>query len=341
MIAPNDEPRTPPRSSIGLPVLPPTPPPTENKRAHELEPNEIQFSPSSSALSSNDDSSNAPVRDNYFGPMVLFDTSRQQPHQCHPSPEFPTPSGAAKDGGQQKREPLFLPIEQDDTEKNDDDFVMYTHEVVHPPPEVEEESSISVLNRKEHGPDANAITHSRPLPIPRTKSTSSSRSLIRSHNQAHVRGDGEDETGDEDEDVVFTGHMTKRPRREIENGPVSSASTPSSGPLRAISPRNDDGRCRSCGCDCNGQSASIAGTSGRSKGAGSQTLSNAIRGNIVELLVCPSQSLINQLSNAKSVRDWKDIAEIVGAKREDFDRVRHASKWLQDSLPALVRRGAL
>lgn len=30
---------------------------------------------------------------------------------------------------------------------------------------------------------------------------------------------------------------------------------------------------------------------------------------------------------------------MVGARREDFDRIRHAASWMQTSLPGMMARG--
>ena len=39
------------------------------------------------------------------------------------------------------------------------------------------------------------------------------------------------------------------------------------------------------------------------------------------------------------IQTWADIAEEVGARREDFDRVRHAASWMQQTLPQKKARG--
>lgn len=40
-----------------------------------------------------------------------------------------------------------------------------------------------------------------------------------------------------------------------------------------------------------------------------------------------------------SINQWADVAQLVGARREDFDRVRHASKWMQDNLGRMKMNG--
>lgn len=39
------------------------------------------------------------------------------------------------------------------------------------------------------------------------------------------------------------------------------------------------------------------------------------------------------------IQTWADIAERVGARREDFDRVRHAASGMQSTLPVKKARG--
>ncbi|WWC99000.1 hypothetical protein V866_005894 [Kwoniella sp. B9012] len=100
-------------------------------------------------------------------------------------------------------------------------------------------------------------------------------------------------------------------------------------------PANGDS-CSKCGCTCN---VNFKYTKG--KGTGSNVLTNKIRGNITALLMNPDQSLYDQLRSDPRVQDWKDIAQLVGAKREDYDRVRHAARWLQLHLPDTVAKGKL
>jgi hypothetical protein len=40
-----------------------------------------------------------------------------------------------------------------------------------------------------------------------------------------------------------------------------------------------------------------------------------------------------------NIRSWADVSEAVGARREDFDRVRHAASGLQQDLPRKKARG--
>lgn len=55
----------------------------------------------------------------------------------------------------------------------------------------------------------------------------------------------------------------------------------------------------------------------------------------------PEASLLDILQRQQRNRriDWRDIAEMVGARREDFERVRHAAKWQQENLPRMRAEG--
>ena len=36
-----------------------------------------------------------------------------------------------------------------------------------------------------------------------------------------------------------------------------------------------------------------------------------------------------------------DVAQLIGARREDYDRVRFTARWMQETLPAMMRQGRL
>lgn len=58
------------------------------------------------------------------------------------------------------------------------------------------------------------------------------------------------------------------------------------------------------------------------------------------LLLRPDTRLLDDLARRdRRIQSWKDVAEMVGAKREDFDRVRQAASWMQDNLPAMKAAG--
>jgi hypothetical protein len=50
----------------------------------------------------------------------------------------------------------------------------------------------------------------------------------------------------------------------------------------------------------------------------------------------PLQTISRVLPN---IRSWADVAEAVGARREDFDRVRHAASGIQRDAPLRKARG--
>ncbi|RXK35684.1 hypothetical protein M231_07057 [Tremella mesenterica] len=89
--------------------------------------------------------------------------------------------------------------------------------------------------------------------------------------------------------------------------------------------------CTACGCTCKVEMKKV-------KGSGSTTLSNAVRGNILQIML-GKESLYSWLRrDHPEVQSWADIAAGVDAQREDFDRVRHAARWFRNNLPILVRR---
>lgn len=59
-----------------------------------------------------------------------------------------------------------------------------------------------------------------------------------------------------------------------------------------------------------------------------------------DLHLNPDASLLDSLALRDfRVKSWKDVAELVGAKREDFDRIRHAARWQQENLPGMKAAG--
>ncbi|OCF43426.1 hypothetical protein I317_02726 [Kwoniella heveanensis CBS 569] len=284
MSLPVETPQTPPGPSAPDYLL--TPPPTDAKKPKTRQACLLPASsPTAQSLCidghKEEDADHGRTSD--FGPMVLFDTSRQQ-QLVREFERSASPAEMIKEKNKPQKEPLFLPADEDggddDTPMDDDaDDVVFTHEIVHHRPEPRTAES-RVVGRS---PDQSTAVPSQmqalePSPSfrPVTSARNLNRSLVRSHDHMRVYQPTQEEEDDDDE-IEFTGRLTKKPRNEITNG--SNASTPSSGPLRAISP-GDDGPCRSCGCSCDGRSQPPA-SSGRSKGSGSQTLSNYIRGNIV------------------------------------------------------------
>jgi hypothetical protein len=62
----------------------------------------------------------------------------------------------------------------------------------------------------------------------------------------------------------------------------------------------------------------------------------------VELLLGGDESLLIRLRRQNpAISSWKEVAELVGAKREDFDRIRHAARHMQLVYPDKKRRGLL
>ena len=60
---------------------------------------------------------------------------------------------------------------------------------------------------------------------------------------------------------------------------------------------------------------------------------------LVTLLGAHESPLATIARSHPGVRSWADIAEVVGARRKDFDRVRHAADWMIKNLPAKKARG--
>ncbi|KAK8861270.1 hypothetical protein IAR55_002089 [Kwoniella newhampshirensis] len=149
-----------------------------------------------------------------------------------------------------------------------------------------------------------------------------------------------EEVDHDDSDIELVGVMRSKKTKRI--GQLNSQSTSATGgtPLRALD-RDMEPICTTCGCDCKAQADWSATSGRRAGGSGSSTLSLAVRSNILELLLRPGESLFTRMRSEGLVNDWKDIAAMVGAQREDFDRVRHCARSLQDSLPGRMRRGEL
>ena len=60
----------------------------------------------------------------------------------------------------------------------------------------------------------------------------------------------------------------------------------------------------------------------------------------IDMLMGEGHSLLSVASRMyPGIQTWADIAERVGARREDFDRVRHAASWMQQTLPQKKARG--
>jgi hypothetical protein len=58
------------------------------------------------------------------------------------------------------------------------------------------------------------------------------------------------------------------------------------------------------------------------------------------MLMGDGHSLLSVASRLyPEIHTWADIAERVGARREDFDRVRHAASDMQQKLPGKKARG--
>lgn len=58
------------------------------------------------------------------------------------------------------------------------------------------------------------------------------------------------------------------------------------------------------------------------------------------MLMGEGHSLLSIISRTHpDIHTWADIAERVGARREDFDRVRHAASGMQQDLPQKKARG--
>ena len=106
--------------------------------------------------------------------------------------------------------------------------------------------------------------------------------------------------------------------------------------------------CQACGCFCN-----TVGRAPKRSGSGSTTLSPRVLGDLLrksppphdsmltlDMLMGEGHSLLSVASRINpGIQTWADIAERVGARREDFDRVRHAASGMQQTLPQKKARG--
>jgi hypothetical protein len=179
-----------------------------------------------------------------------------------------------------------------------------------------------------------------------------------------------DNDEDEDEDIAYLGatvplhgHInlgapTKRRRRRI--APVESEEDSNAERLQVTQVEDDETPlreievlkrgCQACGCFCGSIGAARSGS-----GSGSTTLSPRVLGEIlresianreagltIDMLMGSGQSLLSTASRTfPDINSWADIAQRVGARREDFDRVRHAASGMQRTLPIKRSRGEL
>jgi len=106
--------------------------------------------------------------------------------------------------------------------------------------------------------------------------------------------------------------------------------------------------CQACGCFCN-----TVGRAPKRSGSGSTTLSPRVLGDLLrkspsthhamltlDMLMGEGHSLLSVASRTNlGIQTWADLAEKLGARREDFDRVRHAASGMQQTLPQKKARG--
>ncbi|WWC59900.1 uncharacterized protein I303_102462 [Kwoniella dejecticola CBS 10117] len=261
-------------------------------------------------------------------PVTLYNTrtSRQLLETNTTSETIQTDKGKSK-------APLFLPSspepEQEDVEMGDNNVESDDDEIVYMGKATEEVMKHRILSTDEH--DHHLVPRSSGAELP---SNSGHNVQIVSQDK-RKRRDEEEESDDEDEDISFVGRVYKYPRAELDQNGANSPKEDT--PLHIMSPQSQQSK--GC-CTCGGRDV-IGSATANSKGSGSHTLSNRIRSNILALLLNQEQSLYLQLRSDPLIKDWKDIAELVGAKREDYDRVRFASRWLQDNLPNLLAQGKI
>ncbi|WRT65377.1 uncharacterized protein IL334_002320 [Kwoniella shivajii] len=236
------------------------------------------------------------------------------------------------------KEPLFIPFDSEspkddvriDEEETDFDEVVFVRSVPqtsfhpyrrNPPQKEQQETSVAVA--------VSILTNDSCSKPAGTKQDVS-------HHHSHRRKLQEiiDEEEDE-EDVSYVGQCYKAPRhlRPGSPGLLSRADTP----LQTFSAPTGY-LCRQCRQDRDDRPDR---TGSRLRGCGSRVLTDDVRSKILELLLCPNQSLFVQLRHHDGIVDWKDIADLVGARREDFDRVRQSARRMQEMLPGLMRRGAI
>ncbi|WVW79849.1 hypothetical protein I302_101819 [Kwoniella bestiolae CBS 10118] len=301
----------------------PTPPPTQKKPSISRLPPASPASPSLEAmLDIADGHGNAAGWRNL--PLVLYESSRQ----LQADASKPKSSGKKIiDLEEEEKEPLFwaksvspandesvMEIEGEvDDEDDEIVFVGSAMTIIHSSTQPPSENTRPVIPLRKFGHPSHSTQQDLSLPSP---------SLGK-----RLRFEMEEE-----EEPEFMGHLYKNPQTEVAEG--SKVSSREDTPLRTMSNHGDS--CSKCGCTCNSVDRSRLS---KGKGTGSNTLLAKVRGNITALLLNQDQSLYDQLRTDSRVRDWKDIAVLVGARREDFDRVRHSARWLQMNLPGLIARG--
>ncbi|WWC87589.1 uncharacterized protein L201_002479 [Kwoniella dendrophila CBS 6074] len=304
----------------------PTPPGTERQKPTGAIKSSTPESPTQQAHKT---SCSEPEIDDWKSwPVVQYTTSRQLQGFLSDSDN----SSAPGPNERTKNEPLFMatspsPISEDHTihgEGTDDEITF-----------LGSAASRKIAQASNKG--TKLTTKRQQPPIPTSAKSVSSIDTIPSAAVIRKRksqiGDSLDNDSDTDEDISFVGRSYKHPRREATQDLATRSREDT--PLQMIS-HKDNPVCGNCGSNPDSQSSAQVP---RGRGTGSSVLSATIRGNITALLMNQEQSLFNQLKSDPRIQDWKDIAQMVGAQREDFDRVRHAAKWLQDNLPGLVARG--
>ncbi|OCF58212.1 hypothetical protein L486_04242 [Kwoniella mangroviensis CBS 10435] len=300
--------------------LHPLTPPTTGKKAlhHSITPSS-PLSPNLNAIKANAKAEDA---DDWRElPLILYHDSRQLSNRDAATKT--SPSQSIGQGGKEKEEALFF--EKSVTPSSDETLK-----------EIDESES-----------DDEVVFVGDALSV-----TSSSRNNIHHSSRPKSNIDVTPESPAHHQDVVLSSQaILKRTYREVEDeeevsfvgrsykvprlNPAGHAQmiNREDTPLQAMV-SSKEFSCLECGCSCGGNSSISKG-----KGSGSTTLSAKVRGNITSLLLNQDQSLYDQLRSDPRVQDWKDIAELVGAQREDYDRVRHAARWLQQHLPGLVAKG--
>ncbi|WVQ62885.1 uncharacterized protein L199_001034 [Kwoniella botswanensis] len=300
--------------------LPLTPPTTGMKALlHSITPSSL-LSPTPNAIKPN---AKAEDTDNWRNlPLILYHGSRQL--STGDAATETSSSQSIGQGGQKKEEALFFeksvtPPREDtlmetvDTET--DDEVVFVGNTVSVATTSRNASHAFTTSKLTHHHGELAFQHHQQVTL--------------SGRSSRKRSEPEEE---EEEEVSFIGRSYKTPRLEVRQH--STTGSREDTPLQTMPADGDS--CSKCGSTCNDNSKYTRG-----KGTGRKVLTNKIRGNITALLMNPDQSLYDQLRSDPRVQDWKDIAQLVGAKREDYDRVRHAARWLQLHLPDTVAKGKL
>ncbi|OCF78222.1 hypothetical protein I204_00159 [Kwoniella mangroviensis CBS 8886] len=300
-------------------IHPLTPPTTGKKALHHSITPSSPLSPSPNAIKANAKAEDA---DDWRGlPLILYHDSRQL--STRDVAMKTSSSQSIGKGGQEKEEALFFEksftpsiadtlMETVDTE-TDDEVVFVGNTVA-----VATTSRNNIQNSSR--PTSNIDLTPESPAHPQDVALSSQAILKRTYMEV-----------EDEEEVSFVGRSYKVPR--LNPAGHAQMINREDTPLQAMV-SSKEFSCLECGCSCGGNSSISKG-----KGSGSTTLSAKVRGNITSLLLNQDQSLYDQLRSDPRVQDWKDIAELVGAQREDYDRVRHAARWLQQHLPGLVAKG--